>query len=142
MTGLVTIKEIERIHIYMNETVIEVVPLVVYATIIILSIITGIAFYNIQITPNIQYSLWVPVFIFSGTLTLLQCALRVGTVFKPGYKLSISGHQTSDASITIEKTTPDADQIAICKAAQLLELKVMEIIKKQHQLELIASKCK
>lgn len=63
----------------------------------------------------------------------------------PAYNVWLSGVN----SISIIKTTPEADQVAICKAVQELELKSNEIVKqklaldkeKQELME-IALKCK
>ena len=64
----------------------------------------------------------------------------------PAYKVWLSG---VNKSISIIKTTPEADQVAICKAVQELELKSNELVKqklaldkeKQELME-IALKCK
>ena len=64
----------------------------------------------------------------------------------PAYKVWLSG---INKSISIIKTTPEADQVAICKAVQELELKSNELVKqklaldkeKQELME-IALKCK
>jgi hypothetical protein len=45
-------------------------------------------------------------------------------------------------SRTIESTTPEADQISICKTAQELEKIALELNDKDAALEIIARKCK
>jgi len=44
--------------------------------------------------------------------------------------------------IVIEKTTKEADQIAICNAVQRLELIAKTIVKNERELKQIAERCK
>lgn len=56
---------------------------------------------------------------------------------RPGYRVGSSLEYKE-----IIKTTPEADQIAICKAAKELESKVLEHIAHEKQLKQIAERCK
>jgi hypothetical protein len=47
-----------------------------------------------------------------------------------------------DTQIKILKTTPEQDQIEICKAAKKLEPEAHRIAERRRNLDLMASKCK
>jgi hypothetical protein len=51
-------------------------------------------------------------------------------------------HTSGEDNIVIFKTTPEADQKLICKAAQELEGKIKETVKEKRVLETIAGRCK
>jgi hypothetical protein len=57
----------------------------------------------------------------------------------PAYEVRILG---DSEYISILKTTPETDQVSICRAAQELEVKARAISKKERELEQIALRCK
>lgn len=75
------------------------------------------------------------------TLFLSMLAPKPWTTY-PGYRVYISCRREPDYEIYIIKTSPEADQIAICKAAKELEPKAQEIDDHEKELERIATKCK
>ena len=57
----------------------------------------------------------------------------------PAYEVILEGQYYSRR--VIPKTTPGNDQVAICRAAKVLEAKARTILKKEHDLEQIAQNC-
>jgi len=70
-------------------------------------------------------------------LGMTHVIFGIGIKWKPAYKISLHYEK-----IVIEKTTKEADQIAICNAVQRLELIAKTIIKNERELKQIAERCK
>ena len=68
-------------------------------------------------------------------------AILIPTRFVPSHK-KIWVIFTRDNKIKINQTTPEADQLAICKAAKELEKKAWEYANHQRELKRIAENCK
>jgi hypothetical protein len=80
------------------------------------------------------------IFVMGGSLGAVGIFALPILWTQPAYCVYIRTAREYD--IDIAKTTPEADQIAICKAAQELETKVREIIRNEQGLEAIAARCK
>ena len=76
----------------------------------------------------------------TGLLAYSLCVTYICTkVFmKPAYEV----YPGSDSGIFIIKTTPEADQLAICRAAKEIEAQCHEIAAKRGELDRIAGNCK
>jgi len=75
-------------------------------------------------------------FMFLGMFHLI---CQFGMKWKPAYKIYLN---ETNEELLIEKTTKEADQIAICNAVQRLELIAKTIAKNKRELKQIAEKCK
>ena len=94
------------------------------------------------------------ILIFSGLMgSLLTIFFHLSDTCKgviPAYTVSITGTTDTDydrtfygvPNIYIPKTTPEQDQIKICKAAQSLEQYAIESDKEQAMIRGLAEKCK
>lgn len=77
--------------------------------------------------------------VVSSILVLLSCFSGIGYRRIPAYYVS-GGFKTN--GITIVKTTPEADQRAICAAVSTIEEELKRYINRKRELSEIASKCK
>ena len=97
---------------------------------------------------NIYWLMWIFILILAvssicfGILVfvifgMFHAIFQFGIKWKPAYKISLHYER-----IVIEKTTKEADQIAICNAVQRLELVAKTIVKNERELKQIAERCK
>lgn len=148
------IKQIGDEHIYFDDCQIENWKVVVSIIAILAIIIASLLFMYAPPTTNLENeSLYlignIVLCIIMGILLATLCMLLIimmspkSWFSDPGYNIYISGHSTtSGCSIYIKSTSPEEDQIAICKAAKELEPKAKEFDDHEKELERIASKCK
>ena len=133
------IKDVEGIEITLSEsTVTEEKP----ASLVVLFMVFfgaffGVMYLGLQPPDRVSTMILIMLSILAATFGTLLASSRISSE-SPAY--CITGRGLSEVSI--KKTTLEADQLAICKAVQELEVKVHEIAKKQKELETIAARCK
>jgi hypothetical protein len=97
-------------------------------------ILTSIEKYPVDILPII----WIMIILIT---LIIEIVITESSMYStPSYRVSCSCWDVD--TITVIKTTTDADQIAICKAAQKIESDIKLVIQRTKELETIASKCK
>jgi hypothetical protein len=135
------IKEVDGKEIYLSEVngwsdpPLHVIFLTGIGTFILIFVLCTNAFKNLSMV-----SLWISSIL--GLLISLAAAAMVCIPFEHPIKVYEVKCKDINYSIRIKKTTPEADQIAICNAAQALEIKAKEIARKKRGLEAIAARCK
>ena len=148
MTETVVIKTIGDEPILMKETTVSHITweavIIELSAIAIFCLCSYFGFFTPEIFKDNFYGsiLLSIIFGMSGIFAVFNgLFIHAGKLEKPAYTIYAYPMSYYDR-ITIEKTTPEADQIAVCKAAQELESKLLVIEKNKHKLELIASKCR
>jgi len=142
MTDQVLIKKVGFAEIRLRDDDIDEFSwkqtLTITSIIAILSILTG---YVIAITK--QSDIFANSLIFGTglfiTLLLVSTLSGVFYITTPGYRVSTNADVDS---IYIKKTTEEADQIAICKAATEIENQIKAKAENLEKLKQIAEKCK
>ena len=132
----VIIKEIGENVIWLKE--INAYEFRIYPAIIGTSVIIIITLFLYIISPlNTAINVCIPVI----GLLFSMVVILVGMYDKiiPSYEVSCGFYIGGEI---IHKTNPEDDQIAICKAANRLEQKILDNIQKDNKLEIIASKCR
>jgi len=142
MTDQVLIKKIDSSEIWLRDGDIDEFSwegvLIKILMIAILSIITG---YLIAITKQSDVfinSLILGIGLFI-TLLLVSTLSGVFYITTPGYRVSTNADVDS---IYIKKTTEEADQIAICKAATEIENQIKAKAENLEKLKQMAERCK
>jgi uncharacterized protein YqgC (DUF456 family) len=137
----VIVKSVEGEEIRLKETEVSYYTSTYYLVWIIILLLAISAIYFIQLandTKNSNYGLigglGILVFVIFG---MFHAIFQFGIKWKPAYKISLHYER-----IVIEKTTKEADQIAICNAVQRLELVAKTIVKNERELKQIAERCK
>jgi len=142
MTDQVLIKKVGFAEIRLRDDDIDEFSwkqtLTITSIIAILSILTG---YVIAITK--QSDIFANSLIFGTglfiTLLLVSTLSGVFYITTPGYRVSTNADVDS---IYIKKTTEEADQIAICKAATEIENQIKARAENLEKLKQIAERCK
>jgi len=142
MTEEVIIREVKSVEIWLHDSDIDEFSwkqtLIITLIIAILSILTG---YVIAITK--QSDIFANSLILGSILFIILILISVicGVFYItfPAYRISTSADINS---IYIKKTTEEADQIAICKAATEIENQIKAKSDKLEKLKQIAEKCK
>ena len=144
MAKHVTVKEVEGEYIWLEEVNRSKPNLLKYLKIIgIIFGLSSIFFYGVGIASNTQWDIyWIGIpLVFTLLMTgVVALPAGLGNDLIPSYSVDLSN--SYGANIIITKTTPDEDQVAICKAVQELEQKAHEMAKKKRELEQIGLKCK
>jgi ABC-type molybdate transport system permease subunit len=141
MTNQVLIKKIGFVEILLNDYIIDEFSLktalinmsIIAIVCILLSYVLAICnksdFFNVILESSVLFLVF----------TLLGLALGIFDVTFPAYRVSTNADINS---IYIKKTTDEADQIAICKAASDIENQIKAKAEKLEKLKQIAEKCK
>ena len=143
MTNQVLIKKIGFVEIWLRDDDIDEFSwkqtLTTTSIIAILSILTG---YVIAITKQSDIFTNSLIFGIGLFITLLLVSTLSGVFYitTPGYRVSTNAADINN--IYIKKTTDEADQIAICKAATDIEKQIKTREEKLEKLKQIAEKCK
>jgi hypothetical protein len=139
MTDQVLIKKIGFVEIRLRDDDIDEFSwkqtLTITSIIAILSIITG---YLIALTK--QSDIFINSLGLFITLLLISILSGVFYINIPAYRVSTNAADINN--IYIKKTTEEADQIAICKAATDIENQIKTREEKLEKLKQIAEKCK
>ena len=107
------------------------------------AVVICVGFTQILILPSLLIDPNVIVFEVIGSFILASGILIIGSFSNvlirrlPAYTV-----YTGNDTISFLKTTPETDQISICKAAKTLEERAREYEKHQKELERIAGNCK
>lgn len=142
------VKTVGSEYIYFEEYDIDnvkfIVAIISVLTVIIASLLC-LCSYTLNSDSFIKDGTFIVCIMVSFVVALVMTGLFAQTAPKswttfPGYHVYISGHRECD--VYIIKTSPEEDQIAICKAAKELEPKAKEFDDHEKELERIASKCK
>jgi len=139
MIEQVLIKKIEFAEIWLNDSNTDEFSWKRTSIIAILSILTG---YIIAIT-NKQSDIFANSLILGSILFIILILISVmcGVFYitYPAYRISTNANINS---IYIKKTTEEADQIAICKAATEIENQIKAKAENLEKLKQIAERCK
>jgi hypothetical protein len=131
----VLIKEVGGWKIWLRETTLDRHALKILIFFSMVSIIvTGSILHLYQNDPVCGMSLLFIALVTTGIITTM--------LLKNDYRPAYIVHTAGADGIVIFKTTPEADQVAICRAAQELEVKIKEMIKEKRMLETIGGRCK
>ena len=142
MTDQVLIKKIGFAEIWLRDGAIDELSLkqtlIITSIIAILSISTG---YSIAMTKQSDIFTNSLIFGIGSFITLLLVSTLFGVFYitLPAYRVSTNADVDS---IYIKKTTEEADQIAICKAATDIENQIKAKAENLEKLKQIAEKCK
>jgi len=142
MTDQVLIKKIGCTEIWLRDDDIDELSLkqtlIITSIIAILSISTG---YSIAMTKQSDIFTNSLIFGIGSFITLLLVSTLFGVFYitLPAYRVSTNADVDS---IYIKKTTEEADQIAICKAATDIENQIKAKAENLEKLKQIAEKCK
>ena len=148
MSDIVVIKKVERETIVLEDCFVgEFSPIIALAVFSVLTIFTyslGALMLSVFGDPNNQISTIIPYIAWGmgGFFTLFLGGLGACSKAIPAYEIKILGQHNNDCSRMIIKTTPEADQVAVCRATQELESKARSISRKERELEQIALRCK
>ncbi|MFA5247968.1 MAG: hypothetical protein WCX79_00885 [Candidatus Paceibacterota bacterium] len=126
------IRNVDGIGIWVRETTYDkanLVNIIVFALAVFCSFLCECLWVNGK-------SIW-------GIAMSASCCAWISLTFDlitylPAYEV----YPGSDVGTTIIKTTPEADQLAICKAAKEIEAQCHDIAAKRRELDRIAGNCK
>jgi len=130
MTDEVIIKEVEGQKIWLGEITTDKYTLKLFVGLNIFCV-GGLILCGLLIITLLQFVVGIAAM---GVIILILSLKDI----HPAYVI----HTPGVNGIVIFKTTPEADQVAICRATQELEVKVKEISKKRREMETIAGMCR
>ncbi len=147
MSDSVVIKKVERETIVLEDCFVgkfsPIIALAVFSVLTIFTYSLGVLMISVFGDFNEQiYKLPYLALGMAGFFTFFLGGLGACSEAIPAYEIKILGQHNNDSRRMIIKTTPEADQVAVCRATQELESKARSISRKERELEQIAMKCK
>jgi len=143
MTDQVIIKKVKSLEIWLTDSDIDEFSwneVLTKSTIIATaSIILGYLFAVTYQLPLLDWSTQLGTLICFIILTIVSFSMGAFYIIVPAYRVSTNGDIDS---IFIKKTTEEADQIAICKAATEIECQIKAKAENLQKLKQMAEKCK
>ena len=141
MTDEVIIKEVEGQKIWLGEMMLDkhASKILIGFVISIIIITSAWVYWTSKYYPYGE-DVVTPIVSLLGVLSVIGiiAIILIKNDSRPAYVI----HTPGVNGIVIFKTTPEADQVAICRATQELEVKVKEISKKRREMETIAGMCR